>query len=72
MLLSDEFSGFVESKKLFRDSSQLAAGARLCGWCFVSATCRDISMRLATSHLTDKQHVQYKENGKQMPSHIIV
>ena len=51
VLLVDEFSGFVKFRKRFRDFSRLIADMWLYSWCFVSAACLDLSVRLATVRL---------------------
>ena len=47
VLLGDKFSGFVKFRKPFRDFNRLIPDMWLYSWCFVSAACVDLSVRLA-------------------------
>ena len=51
MLLGDEFSGFVKFRKRFHDFNQLISDMWLYSWCFLSAACLVLSVRLAAVRL---------------------
>ena len=51
VLLGDELSGLVKFRKPFRDFNPLISDMWLYSWCFVSAACFDLSVRLATVRL---------------------